>query len=329
MRERCRLSGDERLFLALESRFSLGDVLLGDCGEIGVMVLLGGLGSRLGGCRPATQHLLGHGGVVAHILLGDLGRVGGVLASDFADLAGLGRYNVRRLLNVVVDELLVCRVDERHQEEHGRGNQGKTPVWDDLDEVVREEGGDAGLVAFVSVPCIRLAHCACWVGVGTHGSRGVDILCHHYSLSLDDEEIGQFVDVADHGIKSLPGNGVVLAGSELARDPVTEDGLTDNLGGNGDAEHHPCELEHPSEHVEVPNREDEGNDGGVGNGRGPCENVSSAWLTYILSCDTYVDCSMTRAPKRRSGSVSGAGRWPPDWPESVGRRRDSTAQSRS
>jgi hypothetical protein len=40
------------------------------------------------------------------------------------------------LAEVLIDELPVGLVDERGEEENGGGNQGKSPVGNDLDEVV-------------------------------------------------------------------------------------------------------------------------------------------------------------------------------------------------
>lgn len=79
------------------------------------------------------------------------------------------------------------------------------------------------------------------------------------------------MDVADHGIKRFSRNGIVLAGAELCREAAVQDGLPGDLGGDGDAEGHPGELENPPQNVEVPNREDEGDDGGIGKGRSPWE----------------------------------------------------------
>lgn len=59
-----------------------------------------------------------------------------MLASDLAQLLGLTLNYIRSLLKVVVDELLVGGVDEGSEEQDGGGDQSKTPVRDDLDEVV-------------------------------------------------------------------------------------------------------------------------------------------------------------------------------------------------
>ena len=141
---RARLGGDQRLLLALDGRLLVSLELVGrSSGE--VRVSNSGLRAHLGRGRSATEHRLGLGGVVTHVLLGQLSGMGSVLASDLAELVGLGIKDVGRLPQLLVDELLVRGVDQRHSEEGGGSNQSKTPVWDDLDEPVGKEGADTDL----------------------------------------------------------------------------------------------------------------------------------------------------------------------------------------
>jgi hypothetical protein len=49
------------------------------------------------------------------------------------------------MLQLAVDKLLVGGVNERSEEADSRGNHGKAPVWDDLDEIVRQECAEGGL----------------------------------------------------------------------------------------------------------------------------------------------------------------------------------------
>lgn len=97
-----------------------------------------------------------------------------------------------------------------------------------------------------------------------------DVLGENNALGLNDEEVDQLVDVANENIESLPGDGVISSGTELAGDARVHNHLAGDLGGDGDAQDHPRKLEAPSQHIEVSNREDEGDDGEVGNGRGAC-----------------------------------------------------------
>lgn len=97
----------------------------------------------------------------------------------------------------------------------------------------------------------------------SNGSR--DVLSKKDALSLNDEEVDEFMNITDGGINSLTGQRVVLAGSQLRCKAVTEDGLSSNLGEHGSAQDHPCELEEVSDNVKVSNGKDYGNDAGVGN----------------------------------------------------------------
>lgn len=132
--------------LRLGDRLLLGLLGRGD-GEHGL--LGGGHGRGLGRGRgrgaTATQHLLNLAGVVARILLAHGGEVVGLLLGDAADLSGLGADRIRSVLEVVVDELLVGGVDEGNEEGDGGADNSQAPVGHELDQVVGDEGGDAGL----------------------------------------------------------------------------------------------------------------------------------------------------------------------------------------
>lgn len=78
------------------------------------------------------------------------------------------------------------------------------------------------------------------------------------------------MNIADKNIEGLAGNGVVSAGTKLAGDTCVHNQFTSNLGGDCDAQDHPRKLEAPSQHIEVSNREDQGDDGKVGDSRGTC-----------------------------------------------------------
>lgn len=131
-----------RLGRRLDCRLGVGggaglQIFLGRGGEIGRLegrLLLGGLDERLG-----------LGGVIAHVLLGHLGSLLCVLLGDGAELGRLGIDHVAGMLELRVDELLVGGVDEGREEDDGSGEHGQAPVGDDLDEVVRREGGQRGL----------------------------------------------------------------------------------------------------------------------------------------------------------------------------------------
>lgn len=258
---RVRLCGDQRLLLALDDGLLVGlELVGGSSGE--VRVSNSGLRAHLWGGRSTTEHGLGLGSVVTHVLLGQLGGMGSVLAGDLAELVSLSINDVGRLLQLLVNELLVGGVDQGNSEEGGGGDQSKAPVWDNLDKPVGKEGADADLHRRLEL----LSHLGEIVLMGTYRDGSPDVLGEQDALRLDDREVDKLVDIANSGIKSLAGDGVVFAGAELARDTGVHDGLTGNLGGDGDAQNHPGKLEAPSEDIEIPNCEDEADDGSIGDG---------------------------------------------------------------
>lgn len=87
-------------------------------------------------------------------------------------------------------------------------------------------------------------------------------------MGLDHKEVDKLMDVADDGVKSLSGDGVVLARAQLGSQAVAKDRLPGSLGKNGDTQSHPGKLEAVSEKVEVSSREDDRDDAGVGDARG-------------------------------------------------------------
>ena len=68
-----------------------------------------------------------------------------MVAGELLDLLGLLVDDVRSILEVVVDELLICLVNERAEEEDRGGEEAEAPEWDNLDQVVGQESSDKGL----------------------------------------------------------------------------------------------------------------------------------------------------------------------------------------
>lgn len=158
-----RLSRPQRWVVGPDDRV-LGDdhgqlggleLSLGRSGEVGIAILLLGrdasggssLGVSLGRGRTAasTDQLLSLGGVVTHVLLSDLSVLSCGLLGSITELGGLGVDDVAGLAEVLVDELLVLLIYERGEEEDGGEDQGQSPVGDDLDEIVGDEGSDGSL----------------------------------------------------------------------------------------------------------------------------------------------------------------------------------------
>lgn len=68
-----------------------------------------------------------------------------MLRSKILYLRSLCANNVRSVLEVAIDELLVREVDQRTEENDGGGEEAETPEWKDLDQVVSEECSYSGL----------------------------------------------------------------------------------------------------------------------------------------------------------------------------------------
>lgn len=65
--------------------------------------------------------------------------------SNLLELLGLGVHDVLRVLKVVIDQLLVGGIDQRHGKEEGGGEKREAPVRDDLDEPIGKEGAKGDL----------------------------------------------------------------------------------------------------------------------------------------------------------------------------------------
>lgn len=112
----------------------------------GVLSLLGGVldGSR-GLARLLANKLGGLGGVVVNEVLGGRNGSIGLLNSNLLNLDGLLVDNTGHVADLGIDGLLVLLVDEWSQEENRGADQRETPEWDNLDQVVGDEGSNEGL----------------------------------------------------------------------------------------------------------------------------------------------------------------------------------------
>lgn len=149
------------------------------------------------------------------------------------------------------------------------------------------------------------------------------------------------MDIADEDVEGLARNGVVTTGPELTGNASVHHSLSSGLSGDGDAQNHPCELEAPSDHIQVPNREDEGDDGDIGDRRGACRDLSvpesCPWCSARIrlaqearvGSGTYEGCSTRGARRRRNGSGSEVDRLRRDCWVSGGKRRGWRARQKS
>jgi hypothetical protein len=158
---RAELGGDQGLLLRNDG--DLGDLLgklVGDrlidggsreCCVLGDVLglLADGLGGRGGVGALAAEHFLDLASVVTSVLLSDGTHVLSLLLDNTLHLCSLSVDDIGSALEVLVNQLLVRGVDQRDEESQSGGDKSKAPVWDDLDEVVREESCDTSLVTSV------------------------------------------------------------------------------------------------------------------------------------------------------------------------------------
>ena len=75
-----------------------------------------------------------------------------MVAGELSDLLSLLVCNIRSLVEVLVDELLVRLVDKGCKEQNEGRDERETPEWDKLNQVVRDEGTEESL-RMVSTVC--------------------------------------------------------------------------------------------------------------------------------------------------------------------------------
>ena len=72
------------------------------------------------------------------------------MAGELLDLLSLLVDDAGGVIDVVINEVLIGLVDEWCQEEDRSRNEGKAPYWDDLNQIIREESTEQGLMVSVS-----------------------------------------------------------------------------------------------------------------------------------------------------------------------------------
>ena len=159
------------------------------------------------------------------------------MACELLDLLGLLVDDVGGVCEVVVDKLLVGLIDKWTKEENGGRNEGETPEWDDLDEIVGEECTEESLEQSAK-PKIGISK--------TYSAGSKYILCEDNSLRLDNEEVDKLMNITDEGVKGLLGYCVVFSWANLRSEPVREQSLSSSLRKNSDTQCHPCEFERVS-----------------------------------------------------------------------------------
>lgn len=245
---------------------AVGDGLAIVRGTVGLAILLSAGG--------ILDERLGLGSIIAQVLLCDLSGLFSVLSDKAADLMSLVIDDLAGVSKLAVDELLVGGIYERSEESDRGSNQGQSPVGNNLDEVVRDEGSESSLVVGSlaersdAIAPGALGHAG--FKVETYSNRNPDVLGKQNALGLDDEKVDDVGNIAHEGFQSLLGNGIVLARAELGCETIVENKLSSNLSGNSDAKSHPGELQTVTNKIEIPKRENERDRGSIGNAGSPC-----------------------------------------------------------
>jgi hypothetical protein len=93
----------------------------------------------------SLEEVLDLAAVVADVLLADAGNLLHLLGSNALDLGSLAVDELGSVVDLLIDELLVRGVDQRHNEGNGSTNEGKSPEGNELNKVVRNESSDESL----------------------------------------------------------------------------------------------------------------------------------------------------------------------------------------
>lgn len=154
---------DRSLLLLGRSR-----VLLGDLGELHLDGLLGGRAGELGLLDDgrgssrlradddlsrrglAAKEILNLLSIITRVLLAKSRNLAELLRGNRLDLRGLGVNKLADVVELLVNQLLVAGVNKGNEEDDSGANDGKTPVGNELYEVVGDEGGNKGLRKLVS-----------------------------------------------------------------------------------------------------------------------------------------------------------------------------------
>lgn len=213
-------------------------VRLGHSGKLsGLDGLVGGVGR--GGLASAAEIALSHGRVLASVLLDRLSGLASVLGGDLAELGRLVVGYGTGVIKQAINGLLVGGIDEWEAEEGRDADQGQTPEGNDLDETVGDGGGK---------------EC---------GDGDKNIFGEQNALCLDDEEVDQLLDVAQHTLQRLARDGVIFARAHASAETMVEQGLSSNLERRRDRESVCRELKQIADDVQVTGQEDEGDHGEV------------------------------------------------------------------
>jgi hypothetical protein len=96
--------------------------------------------SSSGHLLSSTAHeVLSLGSIVARVLLHALKTLACSFASNVFDLIGLSRDDSGGMFQLSVNDVLVLKINQRSQIDDARAEEGKSPEWHDLDQIVGDE----------------------------------------------------------------------------------------------------------------------------------------------------------------------------------------------
>lgn len=113
----------------------------------------------------------------------------------------------------------------------------------------------------------------------TYGSGSEDVFGKEDALGFNYEEVDKLVNITNEAIEGFAGDGVVSARAKLRSKTLVKDKLAGSLGGNGNSERDPRQLESPANNIEIASGNDQGDDRGIGNSGGTCkrDGVNQGW----------------------------------------------------
>lgn len=90
----------------------------------------------------ATHNFLCFGSVVACVLFDTFQSLACSFAGDTFDLSGLLGDDIRGMFQLTINDVLVLDIDQGAEVEDACAEEGETPQWHNLNQVVGEESGE-------------------------------------------------------------------------------------------------------------------------------------------------------------------------------------------
>lgn len=114
-------------------------------------------------------------------------------------------------------------------------------------------------------------------GFRTYRDRRIDILSEDNALEFNDKEVDKLLDILQHSLQSLTGDGVVFLRADLARQTLAKSEVADDLSSSGDTKSYPGQAEDVGNDRDVTSSEDGQDDGAIADSGGarvlPAEEV--------------------------------------------------------